>query len=317
MKLYITKRILHSFFVMWMVATVVFVGLRYVPGGPLQAMYGLQTTPEMIEAMEREMGLHLPVYQQYLVWMQDLLLLDLGTSLVSGEDVNTILMQATPRTLSIAVVGVVVGFGVAIPAGIISALYKNSPVDYVATVIAFAGLSMPAFFIGILLAIVVGVWLGLLPVVGYTPLGEGFIPWLRRIILPGVAVGFPYAAIIMRMMRSSLLDVQGAEYMKTARAKGLSGPVRLYKHALQNAMLSVVTIAGIQIALILTGSVTVEIVFGIQGLGNVLVSSILNRDFPVVQGVILIIAAIMVFTVLMMDILYTFIDPRIRYGGEH
>ena len=175
---------------------------------------------------------------------------------------------------------------------------------------------MPAFCVGLLLAVVFGVWLGWFPVVGYTPLSEGVIPWLRGIILPSIAVGLPYAAGVTRMMRSSLIETLNKQYMRTAVAKGVTSRTRLYKHALQNALIPVVTIAGIQLALILGGSVTVEIVFGIQGLGRVLVNSILERNYPVTQMTILLVAGIFVFMNLLVDIMYTAIDPRIRYGGE-
>lgn len=316
MKKYVAKRVLHALFVMWLVATVVFFGLRAIPGGPIRAMLGPEATPSAVESLRTQLGLDQPLYVQYVEWFFELLSGDLGTSITTGQEITTLVAAAFPRTFSIAIVGVIVGLGLAIPAGIVSATRKHEPADYVATIGAFLGLSMPAFFIGILLALVFGVRLGLLPIFGYTPIGEGFVPWLRSIILPGVAVGLPYAAIVMRMMRSSLLETMNEPYMTTARAKGIDSRVRLYKHAMQNALIPVVTVAGIQVALILVGSVTVEIVFGIQGIGRMLVDSIIDRNYPVTQAVILLVAAIMVFANLAVDILYTFIDPRIRYGGE-
>lgn len=316
MKRYVAKRVLYALFVMWLVATVVFFGLRAIPGGPIRAMLGPEATPSAVESLRTQLGLDQPLYVQYVDWFAGLLVGDLGQSITTGQEITTLLSAAFPRTFSIAIVGVIVGLGLAIPTGIVSATRKHEPADYVATVAAFLGLSMPAFFIGILLALVFGVHLGLLPIFGYTSIGEGFVPWARSIVLPGVAVGLPYAAIVMRMMRSSLLETMNEPYMTTARAKGINSRVRLYKHAMQNALIPVVTVAGIQIALILVGSVTVEIVFGIQGIGRMLVDSIIDRNYPVTQAVILLVAAIMVFTNLAVDILYTFIDPRIRYGGD-
>jgi len=316
MRKYIAKRVLHSVFVMWLVATTVFFGLRLIPGGPVYAMLGQEATPESVAALREELGLTDPLYVQYFDWMADLLALDFGTGVISGEAVTTLVAGAAPKTVSIALVAIVVGLSVAIPTGIVSATRKQEPLDYVATVAAFLGLSMPAFFVGILLALVFGVWFDLLPVFGYTPISEGFVPWLEGIILPGVAVGLPYAAIVMRMMRSSLLEVMNEQYMRTALAKGVGSRVMLYKHALQNAMIPVVTVAGIQLALVLVGSVTVEIVFGIQGLGQLLVDSILDRNYPVTQAVILAVAGVMVTTNLLVDLTYTVIDPRIGYGGE-
>jgi peptide/nickel transport system permease protein len=316
MRKYIAKRVLHSVFVMWLVATTVFFGLRLIPGGPVYAMLGQEATPESVAALRRQLGLDEPLYVQYLDWMADLLVLDFGTGVVSGEAVTTLIVDAAPKTVSIAAVAIVVGLAVAIPSGIVSATRKHEPLDYVATVAAFLGLSMPAFFVGILLALVFGVWFDLLPVFGYTPISEGFVPWFQSVFLPGIAVGLPYAAIVMRMMRSSLLEVMNQQYMRTAMAKGVGSRTRLYKHALQNAMIPVVTVAGIQLALVLVGSVTVEIVFGIQGLGQLLVNSILDRNYPVTQAVILVVAGVMVFTNLLVDLTYTVIDPRIGYGGE-
>lgn len=315
MRKYIAKRVMHAAFIMWLVATTVFFGLRLIPGGPVRTMLGQEATPQAVRALRNQLGLNRPLYVQYFDWLGDMLLLDFGASITSGQTVNELIAGAAPKTLSIGVLAIIIGLAVAVPTGIISATRKHDPIDYVATVAAFLGLSMPAFFVGILLALVFGVWLDLLPVFGYTPLSEGVVPWLKSIILPAVAVGLPYAAVVMRMMRSSLLEVRNAPYMKTARAKGVSGDVRLFKHAMQNALIPVVTVAGIQLALILVGSVTVELVFGIKGLGRLLVDSMLDRDYAITQAVILLVAAVMVFTNLAVDLAYTVIDPRIGYGG--
>jgi peptide/nickel transport system permease protein len=313
---YIAKRTGHAIFVMWMVATTVFVGLRSVPGGPVRAMLGQEATPQAVARLRSDLGLDQPLHVQYVDWLGGMLTGDFGRSITSSEAVGTLIASAAPKTISIAAFGVVLGLAVAIPAGIIGATRRNEPADYAATIGAFVGISMPAFFIGILLAIVFGVYLGWFPVVGYTSLEEGVVPWLKSIVLPGIAVGLPYAAGVTRMMRSSLIETLDEQYMRTAVAKGISSRVQLYKHALQNAMIPVVTIAGIQLALVLGGSVTVEIVFGIQGLGRLLVNSILERNYPVTQMTILLVAGIFVFMNLLVDIAYTAIDPRIRYGGE-
>lgn len=313
---YVAKRVLHALFVMWLVATTVFFGLRAIPGGPVRTMLGQEATPEALRALRADLGLDRPLYVQYADWMTDLLVGDFGQSVVTSQSVATLVGQAAPKTLSIATVGIVVGVGVAVPAGVVSATRRREAVDYVATVGAFLGVSMPAFFVGILLALVFGVWLDVLPVFGYEPLSAGPVPWLKSVLLPGIAVGLPYGAVVMRIMRSSLLEVLGEQYMRTALAKGVDPRVRLYKHAFQNALIPVVTVAGIQLALVLVGSVTVELVFGIQGLGRLLVDSILDRNYPVTQSVILLVSGVFVFTNLAVDLLYTVLDPRIRYGGE-
>jgi peptide/nickel transport system permease protein len=316
MRRYILKRTLYALFIIWLVATVVFFATRALPGGPVRTMLGRNAAPETIRELRHQLGLNLPIWTQYINWMIGLLTLDLGRSLTSGAQIENIITTAATRTFSIGLVGIVVGLSVAIPTGIISAVYKDQSLDYGATVTAFLGLSMPAFFIGILLVVIFGVWLSLLPVFGYTPIEEGIVPWFKHILLPGIAVGLPYAAVIMRMMRSSLLEVFGEQYMKTAKAKGVSSRVRLWKHGFQNALIPVVTVAGIQIAVILIGTVTVEIVFAIDGLGRLLVDSVLSRNYPVTQVVIILISVVLVFANLIVDITYTFIDPRIRYGGE-
>jgi peptide/nickel transport system permease protein len=302
---------------MWLVATTVFIALRSIPGGPVQSVLGPLATEEMIADVEQRLGVDQPLHIQYIDWMTDLLVLDFGRSLTSGETVNTLIIQAAPKTGSIAFMSVIIGLGIAIPTGIISATRKNEPVDYVATTVAFWGLSMPAFFVGILLALIFGVQLGMFPVFGYESLTkEGFVPWLRSILLPSIAVGTPYAAIVMRMLRSSILDVKNKDYMRTAQAKGVSNRIRLYKHGLQNAFIPVITIAGIQLALILTGSVTTEIVFGIQGFGRLLVNSMLDRDYTLIQGIILVVAFIMVSVNIIVDISYAYLNPQIKYDGD-
>lgn len=316
MRRYILKRTLYAVFIIWLVATVVFFATRALPGGPAQTMLGGKASPEAIQELRHRLGMHRPIWVQYANWMTGLITLDFGTSLTSGEQIEKVILGAAPRTFSIGMIGILTGLTVAIPTGIVSAVYKDRPLDYGATITAFLGLSMPAFFIGIVLLVVFGVYLSVLPTFGYVPMDEGVVPWFKHLLLPGIAVGLPYAAIIMRMMRSSLLEVLGEPYMKTAKAKGVPPRIRLWKHGFQNAMIPVITVAGIQIAVILVGSVTVEVVFAIEGLGRLLVDSILRRNYPVTQVVIVLIAFVLVFANLVVDIVYTFVDPRIRYGGD-
>jgi peptide/nickel transport system permease protein len=310
---YLFKRVSHAAFVIWLVATTVFVGLRAMPGDPARLALGMRAPEEAVNNLRRQLGLNDPIYVQYIDYWGSLLQLDFGQSIQNGQGVTEVILTAAPKTLSIATVALVVGLTISIPAGIIAATNKNQVEDYLSTIGAFFGVSMPAFFFGILLSLIVGGWLNLLPTYGYTELSEGVIPWLQSILLPGLAVGVPYAAIVMRMMRSSLLEELSQQYMETARAKGVPPRTALVKHALQNALIPVVTVAGIQVAFLLTGSVTVELVFGIKGLGRVLIDAMLTNDYPVVQGAILLVAGIMVYMNLLVDIVYTFVDPRIRY----
>jgi peptide/nickel transport system permease protein len=315
---YIFNRILHGAFVVWLVASALFIVERLVPGGPARLVLGQRASDEEVSAFRAQHGLDQPMHTQYIDWMSDLLVLDLGTSFTTNEQITTLLMQTAPKTFSIALIGAVFGLAIGIPAGIVSATNKNQPTDHVATVSAFLGISMPPFFIGILLAIVFGVWTDLLPIVGYSSLlEEGVVAWLQSILLPGLAVGLPYAAILMRMVRSSLIETINQEYVQFANSKGMNERVIFYKHALPNALIPVVTIAGIQLALIISGSVTVELVFGIRGLGRLLVEAIFNRNYIVTQNVIMLVASIMILTNLIVDLTYGAINPKIKYGDEH
>lgn len=317
MKRYVAKRFLHSLFVVYFVATIVFVAVRAIPGDPVSIMLGGDAPPEARTALREELALDHPVYVQYVRWMGNIVTGDLGHSIIKKQGVLELLAGVAEPTVSIAVVGTSIAMAIAIPAGIISATRRYQPEDYVATIVAFFGISMPAFWLGIILVLVFGAHLQVLPTFGYVPISQGIVPWLSHVILPAIAVALPFGGIIMRMMRSSTLEVLNEDYMRTARAKGLPPRLALFKHGVQNALIPVVTIAGILAALIFAGTVTVEIVFGIQGMGRLLINSIHNRDFPVIQGTVVVVAFILVFANFFIDILYTMINPRIKYGeGE-
>ncbi len=314
---YFAKRLLHAVFVLLGVSLVVFLGLKAIPGDVIDAFLGREYTPEAAAELRRKFGFDQPVPIQYVLWLGRALQGDLGSSFITGEPVMTGILEAAPRTLSIALVAWVFGMILALAAGLYSALKRNTVFDYVPTVIAFLGLSMPSFWVAIVLILLVGVQLRWLPTIGYTNLSEGFWPWLRNLILPGVSVGLAYGAIVSRQVRGSMIETLKQNYIRTARAKGLSNDVIIVKHALQNAMIPVVTVAGIQLALILGGAVVVESIFSIRGLGRLLVDSIANRDYFMVQGSVLVVAVIFVGSNIVIDFLYTLINPRIRLvGGE-
>lgn len=317
LKQYLAKRLVHSLFVIYLVATVVFLAVRAIPGDPARLMLGGDADPSAVKALRNELGLNQPVYVQYVRWLRKIVVGDFGDSIRTQEPVLDLLVQVAEPTLSIAALAMVFALAIAIPAGIISAVKRYEIEDYIATIVSFFGISMPAFWIGIVLILLVGTNLEWMPTFGYTPIEEGIVPWFQSIVLPAFAVGFPYAGILMRMMRSSMLEVLNEDYMRTARAKGLSTNLVLFKHGLQNALIPVVTIAGIFLAVVLGGVVAVEIVFGIRGLGRLLIGSINRRDFPVIQGTVIIVAFVFVFMNLIVDILYTMINPQIKYGeGE-
>jgi peptide/nickel transport system permease protein len=311
---YLFKRFLGALVVMLAVATLVFVMLRAVPGDPLQAMLFDVGDPAVADEIRQKYGLDKPVYIQYVKWLARLLQGDLGNSIYGSRvEVTRIIKEALPRTLSLAGLSFVIALIIAVPAGLISAIKKHSTLDHTVTFIAFLGLSMPDFWLGILLIILFAVNLHWLPAIGYAPLSEGFWPWFSHLILPAIAVGTPFSAIVARMIRSSMLEVLNADYINVARSKGLYEHRLVLVHAFPNALIPVVTVIGIAFALLMAGAVVVENVFAIKGLGRVLIQGILNRDYPVVQGAILVVSAIFVFTNLLVDVLYTVIDPRIRY----
>lgn len=312
MTAYIIKRTLGAIIVIWAVATLVFFMLRILPGDPLTLML-FEADPSAAEELRVKFGLDQPLIVQYWKWFVLVLQGDLGNSIYGSRvAVSRILLEAAPRTLSLAFLAFLVAVIIAIPAGLISALKRGRPIDHGVTFIAFIGLSMPDFWLGILLIILFAANLGWLPAIGYTPISEGFWEWLSHLILPAIAAGTAFSAIIARMVRSSMLEIMSTDFIRTARAKGLSVWTVTMRHAFPNALIPVITVMGIAFALLMASAVVVETVFAIKGLGRILIESILNRDYPVVQGAILAVSFIFVFVNLAVDLLYGVIDPRIR-----
>lgn len=296
------------------VATLVFFMIRLVPGDPIVAMLSDAGSEEARAALTRKLGLDQPTLVQFWRWFTALLRGDLGVSIYgNNQPVSTIIVEALPRTLSLAFISFVIALVIAVPAGIISATRKNSATDTAVSLFAFLGLSMPDFWLAILLIIVFAANLQWLPAIGYVSLSEGLWPWLSHLVLPSIAIGTGFSAIIARMIRSSMLEVMQADYMRTAASKGLTMRVQMLRHAFPNALIPVVTVIGIAFALLISGAVVVENVFAIKGLGRVLIQGIQNRDYPVVQGAVLVVSAFFVLSNLAVDLLYAVIDPRIRY----
>jgi peptide/nickel transport system permease protein len=312
---YIIRRLIQALFLVWGCATLVFFMVRLIPGDPVVQMLGPEYTPEAAEAIRVKLGLDEPFHIQYLRWFGNVLTGDLGGSIATGETVADIITTGLPKTLSLATLSFLIATAIAVPAGIVAALRRNTVFDYVASVVAFVGVSMPSFWFGILLILVFAVQLRWLPAIGYAdPTEDGVVAWLERLILPSLAIGAAYSAILMRFVRAGLLEVLSSDYVRTARAKGVREHAVVLRHAMRNALIPVVTVMGIQLALLLSGTVVVETVFSIRGIGRILVAAIFDRDYPIVQGVILLIAVIFVMANLLVDIVYTFLDPRIRYG---
>ncbi|GAB4538267.1 MAG: ABC transporter permease [Anaerolineae bacterium] len=310
---YIIRRTLQALFVIWAVGTLVFFMLRAVPGDPVQALLA-DVDPTAAETIRARLGLDQPIYIQYILWLRNTLQGDLGQSIYGSHvAVSRIIAEAIPRTLSLATLAFAISFSLGLVTGVISAVRKYSLLDHGFTLAAFIGISMPDFWIGIVLIITFSIGLRWFPAIGYEPLAEGFWPWLSHLILPALAAGLPFSAALARITRSAMLEVLQQEYITVARSKGLRERRVITYHALRNALIPVVTVMGISIALLFSGTVVVENVFAIKGLGRVLIQGIINRDYPVVQGSILLVAVILVFANLAVDILYTLIDPRIDY----
>ena len=311
---YLIKRTLSALVVVWIVATLVFFMLRAVPGDPIAAMLFDVGDPAAAEELRQKYGLDKPVHIQYVKWLGHILRGDFGSSIYGSRiPVSQIILEALPRTISIASLSFLIAIVIAVPAGIISATRKNSGLDHSMTLLAFLGLSMPDFWLAILLIIVFAANLHWLPAIGYVPISQGVWPWLKHLILPSIAAGTAFSAIIARMIRSSMLEVIKTDYIQVARSKGLRKKTITLVHALPNALIPVVTVMGIAFALLMSTTVVIENVFSIKGIGRVLIQGILNRDYPVVQGAIMVVAVIFIATNLLVDLLYTVIDPRIRY----
>lgn len=311
---YIIRRLLYALFIIWGCATIVFFMLRLVPGDPTSVMLGGEYSPEAAEQLRKNLGLDQPIYTQYVKWMGNVLQGDLGRSIATKEPVTRAISRALPKTLSITALGFTIGVVIAIPAGMLAALKRGSAFDFVASTTTFAGISLPTFWFGIVFILIFAVKLSWLPSVGYVSPSDGLWPWFQHLLLPGLAAGVGEAAILMRFMRAGLLEVLGSDYIRTARAKGLSERRVILGHAMRTALIPVVTVAGLSLAGLLGGLVITETVFSISGIGRLLTSAIFNKDYPIVQGVILLITLIFVLANLVVDIAYTVLDPRIRYG---
>jgi peptide/nickel transport system permease protein len=309
----IVRRLVATTPVMVVVALAVFALLHLTPGDPAVIIAGDYATSEDIARIRARLGLDEPLPAQIGIWLSRVLRGDLGTSIFSGLPVTTLIGQRAGTTISLTALAMVISVGVGVPLGIIAAWRKGAWVDRVVMVIAVSGFSMPVFWLGFLLVYVFAISLHWLPVQGYRRLDEGLWPFLSHLILPAVTLSVVYLALIARMTRASMLTVLGEDYIRTAFAKGLAPRQVLIRHALKSASLPVVTIIGIGFALLIGGTVVTESVFALPGLGRLTVDAIIKRDYPVIQGVILVVSGVYVLINLVIDMLYVVLDPRIRY----
>ena len=310
---YILRRILSTLPVMGIVAMLVFSLLYITPGDPAAVIAGDQASPADVERIRQGLGLDRPFLVQFGAWLWGILHGDLGTSIFTNLPVASLIAQRIEPTLSLMAITLVLTILIAVPLGVVAAWKAGSWVDRSIMAFAVFAFSLPVFVVGYVLAYVFALQFEWLPVQGYTPLAQGLWPWLQNLILPAIALGSVYIALIARITRASMLEVLQQDYIRTARAKGLDQRSILSVHALKNAAVPIVTVIGIGIALLIGGAVVTESVFAIPGLGRLTIDAILRRDYPVIQGIVLLFSFLYVLVNLLVDVTYTLVDPRIRY----
>jgi peptide/nickel transport system permease protein len=307
------RRLLSTVMVMTTVAVFIFLLLHLSPGDPAAIIVGDNATPAQIDAVRKQLGLDDPLAVQFVRWLSGVLRGDLGISIFSHEPVNKLIGQRIEPTVSLAATTILLAVAIAVSFGVLAAWKAGTWIDRLVMVLSVVGFSVPVFVVGYLLIYLFSIKLGWLPVQGYAPLADGFVPWIRHLVLPSIALGLAYVALIARITRTTMLDVLAEDYMRTARAKGVATGPLLMKHALKNAGVPIVTVIGIGVALLIGGVVITETVFNIPGVGRLVVDAISQRDYPIIQGVTLIFSGVYVVVNLIVDLSYTVIDPRIRY----
>lgn len=309
---FLARRLAYSAVVLIGVLIVVFALVHLVPGDPVRIALGTRYTPEAYQALREASGLDQPLVSQFLSYLGHAATGNLGVSFRNGDPVTEVLLERLPATVSLAVVGIVLALLIALPAGIYSALREGRMSDAVVRITSQFGVSVPDFWLGILLVALFSTVLGWLPTSGYRPLFDDPGGWLRHVILPGLTVGLVAGAIMTRYVRSAVLEVAAMGYVRTARSKGLAPRVVTMRHTVRNALVPILTITGIQLATILSGIIVVEVVFAWPGLGRLVFNSVAARDYPVIQGAVLLMAVLFLAVNLLVDVLYAVVDPRIR-----
>jgi peptide/nickel transport system permease protein len=311
---YILERLVLALVVVLGVTFLVFLIIHLVPGDPARVILGVQANEENVAALQERLGLNRPFLVQYGSWLVGLLKGDLGLSLITRQPVGPQIAQSLPATLQLAFVALLIGMAIGIPTGIISALNPGSKLDTTASVLSQIGVAIPDFWMGIMLILLFSLTLDWLPSRGYTPFSEDPGDWFAHIILPALTLGLISGSIQARFSRSAMLEVMNQNYVHVARAKGLKERTVILRHALRNAMITIVTIIGLQITALLSAVVVVEVVFGWPGLGRLALEAVLDRDYPLLQGTVLTVAVMLTMVNLGVDVLYFFLDPRIEYA---
>ncbi|MDQ3167794.1 MAG: ABC transporter permease, partial [Chloroflexota bacterium] len=313
---FIVRRLLLLVPVLLIVGVIVFSLLHLAPGDPASMMLGREATQEQTEALRDQLGLDEPVPVQFATWFWGVVRLDFGESLFIGQPVTEALLDRVQPTVLLAVYSLTLSVAIAIPAGVLAAVRPNSFLDRLLMILSISGAAIPGFFLSILLILLFAVILDWLPSGGYANIGEDPIQHLKYMLLPSAALGFSGAGFLARLVRSTMLDVLNEDYVRTAYAKGLPGRHVVLAHALRNALIPILTVIGVLLAGTLGGAVVIETVFNIPGMGRLLVQSVTRRDYPIVQGAVMMIAAVELIVMLLVDILYVVVDPRIRYGND-
>jgi len=314
MQYYLLHRILALVPVVLLVSATVFSLIHLTPGDPAVIMAGESQDPEVVAGIRRELGLDQPIPVQYAIWLGHALRGDLGRSIRTRQPVLEAILERLKPTLLLSAMAMALSLAISFPAGALSALRPDSREDMAGTVLTLLGVSMPNFLLALVLIFVFAVTLRWLPTSGYLDPFEEFVPGIRTLVLPAITLGTAMAAVVTRMVRSSLLEVLEQDYVRTARSKGLRERTVVVRHALKNALIPVVTIVGLQTGNLIGGAVITEYVFGIPGVGRLVVDSIFSKDYPMVQGVVLLTALTFVTVNLLVDVLYGYLDPRIRYS---
>lgn len=311
MRNYITKRFLYMIPTLLVVAVVAFLLVHFIPGGPAAQILGIKATAEEIAALNTKLGLDRPLPVQFWEWFTGILKGDFGDSLVYNQPVIEMMIQRLPITLQLTAMSLLISVLIGVPAGVIAAVNKGTFVDQLVLTIAIIGVAMPEFWLALNMVNWLAVTLRWFPIGGYTELAEDFLEWMRHLILPSFSLGFVFSASVARMTRSSMLDVLGQDYIKTARAKGQKENRVLFRHALKNALIPVITVVGLNVTSAMGGATIIETIYNMPGVGRLMLNAINGRDYPVVQGVIVFMAVIAVVINFFVDILYKTVNPKI------
>jgi peptide/nickel transport system permease protein len=312
MLMFLGKRVLQLLPTLFFVSVIIFGLQQLLPGDPALAMAGEERDPDVLDQIRKQYRLDRPLYEQYLYWIAGVLSGDLGESMRLKEPVLTLIAQKFPVTLQLALMAIVISVGIGVTAGIISAVKRNTKTDYAVNVLALTGISVPNFWLGIMLIFFFSVYLGWLPASGYVSPFVDFWGSMKTTILPAFVLGNSFAAVLMRHTRSAMLQAMTSDYVRTARAKGLSERVVILKHAMRNALTPVITLGALELGTLLSGAVLTEQVFSIPGFGKLIVDAVFNRDYAVVQGVTLVTASTYILLNLTADIAYILVNPRLR-----